>query len=68
MRIVVVPLKQIGDCIVALPICESLKKTYPHAEIDIVLYDPITGIAENTLQFQILLPSPGQIESSLSDI
>ncbi len=47
MRIVVVPLKQIGDCIVALPICESLKKTYPDAEIDIVLYDHIAGIAEN---------------------
>ena len=47
MRIIVIPLKQIGDCIVALPVCESLKKTYPDAEIDIVLYDPITGIAEN---------------------
>ena len=47
MKIIVIPLKQIGDCIVALPVCESLKKTYPYAEIDIVLYEHIVGIAEN---------------------
>lgn len=47
MKILVVRFKQIGDSVLASPICSTLKKTYPDSEIDYVLYEHIAPIFEN---------------------
>ncbi|MBP6063652.1 MAG: glycosyltransferase family 9 protein [Fusobacteriaceae bacterium] len=47
MKILVVRFKQIGDAILASVICDTLKKTFPDAVIDYVLYDFVTPIFEN---------------------
>lgn len=41
MKILVVRFKQIGDSILASPICNTLKKTFPDAQVDYVLYEHI---------------------------
>lgn len=47
MKILVVRFKQIGDSILASPICNTLKKSFPDAEIDYVLYEHVSPIFEN---------------------
>lgn len=47
MKILVVRFKQIGDSILASPICNTLKKTFPDAEVDYVLYEHVSPIFEN---------------------
>ncbi len=47
MKILVVRFKQIGDSVLASPICNSLKKTYPDSEIDYVVYEHISPLFEN---------------------
>ena len=47
MKILVVRFKQIGDSVLASPICGSLKKTYPDSEIDYVVYEHIAPLFEN---------------------
>ena len=47
MKILVVRFKQIGDAVLASPICSSLKKTYPDSEIDYVVYEHISPLFEN---------------------
>jgi heptosyltransferase-2 len=47
MKILVVRFKQIGDSVLASPICNSLKKTYPESEIDYVVYEHISPIFED---------------------
>lgn len=46
MKILVVRFKQIGDSILAAPICNTLKKTFPAAQIDYVVYEHIGPIFE----------------------
>ena len=46
MKILVVRFKQIGDSVLASPICNSLKKTYPDSEIDYVVYEHIAPLFE----------------------
>ncbi len=46
-KILVVRFKQIGDSVLASPICNTLKKTYPNSEIDYVVYEHITPLFEN---------------------
>lgn len=46
-KILVVRFKQIGDSILASPICNTLKKTYPDSQIDYVVYDHIAPVFEN---------------------
>jgi heptosyltransferase-2 len=46
MKILVVRFKQIGDSVLASPICNSLKKTYPDSEIDYVVYEHISPLFE----------------------
>jgi len=46
-KILVVRFKQIGDSVLASPICESLKKTYPNSSIDYVIYEHIAPLFEN---------------------
>lgn len=43
-KILIVRFKQIGDSLLATPICESLRKTYPGARIDYVVYDHIAPL------------------------
>ena len=45
-KILIVRFKQIGDSLLATPICESLRKTYPGARIDYVVYDHIAPLFE----------------------
>uniref|UniRef100_A0A6A7G6F7 Heptosyltransferase n=1 Tax=Hirondellea gigas TaxID=1518452 RepID=A0A6A7G6F7_9CRUS len=45
-KILIVRFKQIGDSLLATPICESLKKTYPNSRIDYVVYDHIAPLFE----------------------
>jgi len=47
MKILVVRFKQIGDSVLASPICNTLKKTYPESEIDYVVYEHIAPLFEN---------------------
>ena len=47
MKILVVRFKQIGDSILASPMCNTLKKTFPDAEIDYVLYEHVSSIFKN---------------------
>lgn len=46
MKILVVRFKQIGDSILASPICNSLKKSFPESQIDYVVYEHITPLFE----------------------
>ena len=47
MKILVVRFKQIGDSILSAPVCYSLKKTFPDAQVDYVVYDHIAPLFEN---------------------
>lgn len=47
MKILVVRFKQIGDSILAAPICNTLKNTFPDAQVDYVVYEHIAPIFEN---------------------
>ncbi len=46
-RILVIQLKQIGDVLLSSPICNSLRKSYPEATIDYIIYDYTFGVVEN---------------------
>ncbi len=48
MKILVVRFKQIGDSILAAPICHTLKNTFPDSQIDYVVYDHIAPIFEKS--------------------
>ena len=43
-KILVIRFKAIGDALLGLPICGSLRKTYPDAQIDYLLYQHITPL------------------------
>lgn len=47
MKILVVRFRQIGDAILSSVICNSLRKSFPEAQIDYVLYDFIAPVFEN---------------------
>lgn len=46
MKILVVRFRQIGDSILAAPICTTLKQTFPDAQVDYVVYEHIAPIFE----------------------
>lgn len=46
-KILVVRFKQIGDSVLASPICNTLKKTYPNSEVDYVVYEHIAPLFQN---------------------
>ena len=46
-KILVIRFKAIGDALLGLPICGSLRKTYPDAQIDYLLYQHITPLFTN---------------------
>ncbi len=47
MKLLVIRLKQIGDALLSLPVCASLKKTYPHARVDYLVYEHIAPLLRN---------------------
>ncbi len=47
MKILVIRLKQIGDALISLPVCKSLRKTLPDAQIDYLLYEHIAPLFEH---------------------
>lgn len=47
MKILVIRLKQIGDALLSSPVCESLHRTFPQAQIDYLLYEHIAPLFEN---------------------
>lgn len=46
INILVVRFKRIGDAILTLPLCHSLKLTFPNATIDYVLYEEVAHLFE----------------------
>lgn len=46
MKILVVRFKQIGDAILSSVICNTLKRTFPEAEVDYVVYEHISSLFE----------------------
>lgn len=46
MKFLVIRLKAIGDAILSLPVCASLKRTFPGAEVHYLLYEHIAPLFE----------------------
>lgn len=44
MKILVIRLKQIGDALISLPVCKSLKQTLPDAQVDYLVYEHIAPL------------------------
>lgn len=44
IKILLVRFQRIGDAILASPLCNSLKKSFPNSQIDYVLYEPATPL------------------------
>ena len=47
INILVIRFKRIGDAILSLPLCHSLKLTFPNAKVDFVLYEDAAPLFEN---------------------
>jgi ADP-heptose:LPS heptosyltransferase II len=47
INILVVRFKRIGDAILSLPLCHSLKLTFPNAKLDFVLYEEASPLFED---------------------
>jgi heptosyltransferase-2 len=45
-KILVIRLKQIGDALLCLPVCNSLRATYPESQIDYLVYQHIKPILQ----------------------
>lgn len=46
MKFLVIRFKQIGDAILSLPVCTSLKKSFPGAQVDYLVYEHIAPLFE----------------------
>lgn len=47
MKVLIVRLKQIGDAVLALPVCNTLRKSAPEAEIHFMVYEHIAPLFEH---------------------
>ena len=47
MKVLIVRLKQIGDSVLALPVCNTLRKSAPNAQIHFMVYQHIAPLFEN---------------------
>lgn len=47
MKILIIRFKQIGDAVLSSVLCNTLKKSFPNAEIDYVLYEHISPLFQN---------------------
>ena len=43
-KILVIRLKQIGDALISLPVCKSIKQALPHAQVDYLVYEHIAPL------------------------
>ena len=46
INILVIRFKRIGDAILSLPLCHSLKLTFPNSKVDFVLYEEVSPLFE----------------------
>ena len=46
INILVIRFKRIGDAILSLPLCHSLKLTFPNSKVDFVLYEEASPLFE----------------------
>ena len=46
INILVIRFKRIGDAILSLPLCHSLKLTFPNSKVDFVLYEDVAPLFE----------------------
>ncbi len=66
MKLLVIRLKQIGDALLSLPVCASLKKTYPHAQVDYLVYEHIAPLlCNNPYIDHVLTITPEEREKPL---
>ena len=56
MKILIVRFKQIGDAILSSVICNTLKKSFPEAEIDYVVYEHIAPLFKNHPYIDNIIP------------
>ena len=54
MKILVVRFKQMGDAILATPVCNTFRKTFPDAEIDFVCYEHVAPIFKENKEFNTI--------------
>ena len=54
MKILVVRFKQMGDAILATPVCNTLRKTFPDAEIDFVCYEHVAPLFKENKEFNTI--------------
>ena len=54
MKILVVRFKQMGDAILATPVCNTFRKTFPDAEIDFVCYEHVAPIFKEDKNFNTI--------------
>ena len=47
MKILIIRFKQIGDAVLSSVLCNTLKKSFPDAEIDYVLYEHISPLFQD---------------------
>ena len=47
MKILVIRLKQIGDALISLPVCKSLKQARPDAQLDYLVYEHIAPLFQH---------------------
>ncbi len=47
LRILVVPLRFIGDCVLTIPLLRNIKHHFPHAEVDILIPQTLQSLFEN---------------------
>ena len=47
MKVLVIRLKYIGDTLLSLPVCRSIKNNYPDAEVHYLMYEHITSLYQN---------------------
>lgn len=47
MRVLLIQLKQIGDVLITSSMCGNIKKNYPNAKVDILVYEHCAGVIEN---------------------
>lgn len=54
MKILVIRFKQMGDAILATPVCNTLRKTFPDAEIDFVCYEHVAPLFKENKEFNTI--------------
>lgn len=69
MKVLIVRLKQIGDSVLALPVCNTLRKSDPNAEIHFMVYQHIAPLFEfHTSIDKLVIMTPQQRKSKIAFI